>query len=665
MKMSAAKVVFLNVRKGYLKSNLNVEVSVNKVGPADRVVLNRCDPEGKVSQVVSTWFDQPAGGEPAAQRRHSVSFDPAKLIAVKASSPSLRVLFFFTYENVCDNTRVVGESERFYLCEKEADLVSLCPPQSRPGSQRSSFDVVSFPEGDCSGSWPSNAGDRLSPFSGWSDAEIMSYHHHASQINTDVLSGESFEEVHGGSLDVMEIGPDDIQRVAEPDKSDSNAGAVEPLIPDCDSEDDDVVPIFAEDEDTVVPMPTGAPASVAYEFVSLPQEPDTAAAVEQSFADNGGTAAAEKEETIALTPEVQSRASLKGSKERNRRRSSSADSPLRLSPQEKDVPVPPLERSLSDSYNLVSHSVLAEEGELRKDQEVMLLKRQLKEAHKQSGLLEEKLEEETESKRQLEMKVSQITGELLNAREAWNSATVELQSQQMACHALATERDDLLEEVAELRSKLACANERSKSLEKELRLKTSEKLQAYKEARLFAQELNQVKRVSPQEMPTSKERRPQSAKSGMGSAGDTPGAEAEDVGGSLSSASAYRRRKSTASCGSCDKGELTNSADRVRRITSHQSSSDGDLSELHEVSSFLEAQLFASDKPSSDALIEGEEDISDEDLSKLAMSLQGSQSVCPYCKKFLRGFETELLRNLHYEDCSKYQETVTVLEANN
>ena len=660
MKMSAAEVEFLNVRKGYVKGSLSVELSVNKVGPADRIVLNRCDSEGKVSQVVSTWVDQPAG-EPVAQRRHSVSFDPTKLIAVKASSPSLPLLFFFTYENVSDNVRVVGESKRFYLCEKEADLASLCPPQSRTGSQRSSFDVVSFPEGDCSGNWPSNPGDRLSPLSGWSDAEIMSYHR-ASQVNTDVLSGESFEEVHGGSLDVMEIGPDDIQRVAEAGKSDPIAGSVEPPTPDCDDEDDDVVPIFAEDEDTVVPMPTGAPASVAYEFVSLPREPDAAEA-EQGLAEGGGTAA-EKEETIALTPEVQSRASLKGSTERNRHRSSSADSPLRLSPHEKDVPVPPLERSLSDSYNLVSLSVLAAEGELRKDQEVMLLKRQLKEAHKQSGLLERKLEEETESKRQLEMKVSEIAEELVQATEASNSAAVELQSLQMECCALATERDCLLEAVAELSGKLAGANGRIKELEEEMRLKTNEKLQAYKEARLFAQELNQVKRVSPQEMPTSKER-PQSAKPSKGSAGDTSGAEAEDVGVSLATASAYRRRKSTSSCGSCDKEQLIKSADRVRRITSHQSNSDGDLSELHEVSSFLEAQLFASDKPSGDVLIEGEEDISDEDLSKLAMSLQGLQSVCPYCKKFLRGFETELLRNLHYEDCSKYQKTVTVLEAGN
>lgn len=661
MKMSTTEVEFLNVRKGYLKSNLSVEISLNKVGPADRIVLNRFDPEGKVSQVVSTWFEQPS--EPVAQRRHSVSFDPAKLIAVKSSSPSLPLLFFFTYENVSDNVRVVGESERFYLCEKEADLASLCPPQSRTGSQRSSFDVVSFPEGDCSGNWPSNPGDRLSPLSGWSDAEIMSYHR-ASQNNTDVLSGESFEEVHGGSLDVMEIGPDDIQRVAEAGKSDPIAGSEEPPIPDCDDEDDDVVPIFAEDEDTVVPMPTGAPASVTYEFVSVPREPDAAAA-EQDLAEGGGTEA-EKEEAIALTPEVQSQASLKGSTERNRRRSSSADSPLRLSPHEKDVPVPLLERSLSDSYNLVSHSVLAAEDELRKDQEVMLLKRQLREAHKQSGLLEGKLEDETELKKQLEMEVLEMTRELGKAKEALNSTAVELQNLQKANYTLATERDDLLVIVAELNGKLTCANERIKELEEETRLKTNEKLQAYKEARLFAQELNQVKRVSPQEMPTSKERRPQSAKSKMGSGGDTSGVEAEeDVGGSLATASAYRRRKSTASCGSCDKEELIKSADRVRRITSHQSNSDGDLSDLHEVSSFLEAQLFASDKPSGDALIEGEEDMSDEDLSKLAMSLQGVQSVCPYCKKFLRGFETELLRNLHYEDCSKYQKTLTVLEEGN
>ena len=657
MKMSTAEVEFLNVRKGYLKSNLSVEVSVNKVGPADRVVLNRYDADGKVSQVVSKWVDQPAG-EPAAQRRLCVSFDPSKLMVVKASSPSHPILFFFAYENVTEDVCVVGESERFYLCEKEADIASLCPTSSRPGSERSSFDVLSFPEGNCSGIWPSNAGDRLSsPLSGWSEAEIVSYLL-PSQINTGVLSGESFEEVSGGSLDVMEIGPDDIQRVTEADKSASIAGLGDAQTAGCDSEEDEILPIFAEDEDTVVPMPTGAPASVAYEFVSLPQDPDPAPD-EQPLVKEEDVATEKEDKLVELFPEEGSRAGSKSSTERIRHRSNSADSLPRLSVQEKDVPVPALERSLSDSYNLVSHSVLAAE-----DQVVMLLKRQLKEAHKQSGLLERKLEEVTESKRQLEVKVSRKNEELAETKEELKSTTAELENLQMALCASESHRDGLLVVVAELTSKLASAEEMVKSLERELRLKTNEKLQAYKEARLFAQELNQVKRAPSQELPKPRERRPQSAKPSRGVVGGRPGEEAGSVGVSLATGSAYKRRRSTASCGSCDEEEVPKS-DRVRRQTSHQSSSADDLSGLHEVSSILEAQLFVTDKQTGDALNGDEEDISDEDLSKLAMSLQGPQSVCPYCKKFLCGFETELLRNLHYEDCSKYQRTATVLEENN
>ena len=650
--MSTAEVEFRNVRKGYLKSNLSVEVSVSKVGPADRVVLNRCDADGKASQVVSKWFDQP--GEPAAQRRHCVSFDPSKLTVVKASSPSHPMLFFFAYENVSENVRVVCESQQFYLCEKESDLASLCPASSAPDSQGSSFDVVSFPEGNCSGNWPSNAGDRLSPFSGWTESEIMSYHD-PSHINTGVLSGESFEEVHGDSLDVMEIGPDDIQRVAEADKSDASTGCAELQNPDCGTEDDDIHPIFVEDEVTVVPMPTGAPASVAYEFISLPRVSDSAADEQPSVKEEDDAVEIE-EEIIELAPEEGSRPSLKGSPERTRHRSNSADSLPRLSPQEKNIPVPTLERSLSDfSYNFVSHSALAAEGELRKDQEVLLLKRQLKEAHKQSGLLEKKLEGVTESNRQLEVKVSKMSGELAKTEEALNSTIVELQHQQMASHALGSECDELLAVVAELNHKLKSANEKVKSQERDLHLKTNEKLQAYKEARLFAQELNQVKRASPQELSQSKERRPKSAKSGRGIAVGRSEAEAEGAEVSIAIGPAYRR-KSIASCGSCDKEEPPKS-DHVRRRTSHQSSSVGDLSELHEESSILEAQLFMSGKQSNGALNEDEEDISDEDLSRLAMSLQGPQSVCPYCKKFLCGFETELLRNLHYEECGNYQKS--------
>ena len=644
--MSTTNVEFLNVRKGYLKSNVGVEVSVSKVGLADRVVLNRCDPGGKVTQVHSQWVEQPASNAPPAQRRLCVLFDQSKLVSAKASSSSQPILFYFAYENVAEDVRTVSESGRFYLCENENDLASLCPSSSAPGSERSSFDVLSFPEGSYSGKWPSNAGDRLSsPLSGWSESEMVSYHP-SSHINTDVISGESFEELSGGSMDVVEIGPDDIQRVAETERSASKPA------PTHGSGEDEMPPIFVEDEDTVVPMPTDAPASVAYEFVSLPRDSEVSADEQPSV--NWEDSAMEKEEkAVAMSPEVESLACSKGSMERIRRRSNSADSLPRLSPQEKDMPVPPLERSLSDtSYNLVSHS---EVGELRHDQEVMLLKGQLKEKVKQIGQLERKLEEVTQSKGHFELLVQETKIDLVETKEALTATKVELENVKKALYASHAECDDLRVSVVDLKSKLARADEKVRSQERDIRLKTNEMLQAYREARLFAQEVKQLKRASLQKSPKSKERRPQSAKaSGDLDSGDL-GEGAGSEGVSLTTGSAYRRRKSTASCASIGEGE--SKSDRVRRQTSHQSSSADDLSGLHEVSSIIEAQLFMSEKRNGDAP-DVEEDMSDEDLSKLAMSLQGLQSVCPYCHKFLRGFETELLRNLHYEECYKYQETL-------
>ena len=651
--MSTAVASFRNVDRGYLKKDgLTIEIALEanvKIGPADRVAVYKQD-DGKLTRISEfQWVEKGAEDSSGSM---SIHLDSSKLVRVKSSTSSSPYKYCFVYEDY--SGKVLAQSQTFFLCDKEEDLSALVPQGLASGG--SSFDMLSFPEGNFDGEWPTNVGDRVnSGLVCWSGSIVTSQPSDESlgvvSLKTEGERRESIPVLEIHSRDPSPSGQSPPKPLKQTSEEISVKEATLTLEGDCVSPSSlspegasnlsSYSPLVLEIEDTEqksslheeVPLSiSSSHPPVDSQLSELASALNQPSPVGSTCEGNSVCLSLPSMEDTGDVPSVSSNDVMEGT----------GDIP---SVSSNDVM-----EGTGDIPSVSSNDVVVvmSTAELqRKDQEIVMLKKQLKTLNVQLQLQEEKLEEKVKVVRSSNNKIKDLQADLADRKSVYDEN-----------QKLKKQLTDVLEENVALKKESSKHKSKVVYLQESLDKAMYAKHQADREAELLAVKVSQFEKGMSKGV-----RRPKSA-STIEEVADTfqntsNGENTKDEklanqqqqqqqqqgGVAFSSINSIpTRRQSTSTCVAGDSPNDDVAQSRTQYIKRNSSSCD-DLNGLHQSSNTIERKMFKERSK------QNEDHLTSDQIASLAISLEGPGAVCPYCKTHLLGYETEISRVLHIESC--------------